>query len=64
MGAALFIAGAGILTGLVIEWLRSDLLPLPRPEWASFGATLVITGLSTIFTSLFISAMSMSKPSG
>jgi glycosyltransferase involved in cell wall biosynthesis len=64
VGAGLFLAGAGILTGLVIEWLRSDLLPLPRPEWASFGATLVITGVSTIFTSLFISAMSMSKPTG
>jgi hypothetical protein len=62
MGAGLFLAGAAILTTLVIEWVRSDLLPLPRPEWASFGATLVITGLSTIFTSLFISAMSMSKP--
>jgi hypothetical protein len=56
------LAGAGILTALVIEWLKADLLPLPRPEWASFGATLVITGFSTIFTSLFISAMSMSKP--
>ncbi len=64
VGAGLFLAGAGILTGLVIEWLRSDLLPLPRPEWASFGATLVITGLSTIFTALFISAMSMSKAGG
>lgn len=61
-GAGLFLAGAGILTALVIEWLKADLLPLPRPEWASFGATLVITGFSTIFTSLFISAMSMSKP--
>lgn len=61
MGAGLFLAGAAILTALVVEWVRSDLLPLPRPEWASFGATLVITGLSTIFTSLFISAMSMSK---
>jgi hypothetical protein len=56
------LAGAGILTALVIEWLNGNLLPLPRPEWASFGATLVIIGFSTIFTSLFISAMSISKP--
>ena len=62
-GATLFLLGTGILGLLVVEWLRSDLLPLPRPEWASFGATLVILGCSTIFTSLFISAMSMSKPS-
>ncbi len=62
IGAGLFLAGAGILTTLVVEWLQADLLPLPRPEWASFGATLVITGFSTIFTSLFISAMSLTKP--
>jgi glycosyltransferase involved in cell wall biosynthesis len=61
LGAALLLTGIGILSVLVIEWVRSDLLPLPRPEWASFGATLVIMGLSTVFTSLFISAMSMSR---
>ena len=64
LGGVLLLAGTGILTMLVIEWLRGDLLPLPRPEWASFGATLTIIGLSTIFTSLFISAMSISKPAG
>jgi glycosyltransferase involved in cell wall biosynthesis len=60
-GAGLTIAGAAILALLVVEWVRSDLLPLPRPEWVSFGATLVILGCSTIFTSLFISAMSMRR---
>ncbi|MGH7517637.1 MAG: glycosyltransferase family 2 protein [Gemmatimonadales bacterium] len=62
IGAVLLLAGLGILTALAIEWVRGDLLPLPHPEWASFGATLVIVGFSTIFTSLFISAMSMSRP--
>ena len=62
LGAGLVLVGAGILTALVVEWLRGNLLPLPRPEWASFGATLVIIGFSTIFTSLFISAMAISKP--
>jgi glycosyltransferase involved in cell wall biosynthesis len=62
LGAGLLLAGAGILTTLVVKWVRSNLLPLPHPEWASFGATLVILGLSTVFTSLFISAMSMSRP--
>jgi glycosyltransferase involved in cell wall biosynthesis len=60
-GAGLAAAGSAILGVLVVEWLRSDLLPLPRPEWVSFGATLVILGCSTIFTSLFISAMSMRR---
>ena len=61
LGAALIAAGAAILVAVVAEWLRSDLLPLPHPEWASFAATLVIIGGSTLFSSLFISAMSMSR---
>ena len=62
IGAGLVTAGTVILTLIVVEWIRSHLLPLPRPEWVSFGATLVILGCSTVFTALFISAMSMSKP--
>jgi glycosyltransferase involved in cell wall biosynthesis len=61
-GLGLALAGVAILAAVVVEWLRSDLLPLPHPEWASFGATLTILGLSTIFSSLFISAMSMTRP--
>jgi len=59
--AELIACGGAILLANVLEWLRSDLLPLPRPEWVSFGATLVILGCSTLFSSLFISAMSMSR---
>ena len=62
LGGALAAAGTAILVAIVVEWMRSDLLPLPHPEWVSFGATLVILGCSTLFSSLFISAMSMSKP--
>jgi hypothetical protein len=40
------------------------MLPLPHPEWASFAATLVIVGFSTMFSSLFISAMSMRRVDG
>ena len=62
LGAGLLaLAGIGILVAIVVEWMRSDLLPLPHPEWASFAATLVIIGCSTLFSSLFISAMSMSR---
>jgi hypothetical protein len=64
LGAGLMAAGVGILAAIVVEWMRSDLLPLPHPEWASFAATLVIIGCSTLFSSLFISAMSMSRPEG
>lgn len=62
LGAALMLAGGAILVTIVAEWMRSDLLPLPHPEWASFAATLVIIGCSTLFSSLFISAMSISRP--
>jgi hypothetical protein len=36
-------------------------LPLPHPERASFGAMMVILGFSTVFSSLFISPVSMSR---
>lgn len=62
LGAGLILAGGGILVAIIVEWLRSDLLPLPHPEWVSFGATLMILGCSTLFSSLFISAMSISRP--
>jgi glycosyltransferase involved in cell wall biosynthesis len=62
LGAGLVALGAAILVAILVEWIRSDLLPLPHPEWASFAATLVILGSSTVFSSLFISAMSMTRP--
>jgi glycosyltransferase involved in cell wall biosynthesis len=62
LGAGLIGVGGAILAAIIAEWLRSDLLPLPHPEWVSFAATLVIIGFSTLFSSLFISAMSISRP--
>jgi glycosyltransferase involved in cell wall biosynthesis len=62
LGGGLIAIGGAILAAIVVQWLRSDLLPLPHPEWVSFAATLVIVGFSTVFSSLFISAMSMSGP--
>jgi glycosyltransferase involved in cell wall biosynthesis len=62
LGAGLIASGGAILIAIIVEWLRSDLLPLPHPEWVSFAATLVIIGCSTLFSSLFISAMSISRP--
>ena len=62
LGAGLMAGGSAILVAIIVEWLRADLLPLPHPEWVSFAATLVIIGCSTLFSSLFISAMSISRP--
>jgi glycosyltransferase involved in cell wall biosynthesis len=63
LGGGLVLVGGAILTTILVKWLQSDLLPLPHPEWVSLAATLVIIGCSTLFSSLFISAMSMSRPS-
>ena len=63
LGFLLLLAGGAILSVLVIDWVQSDFGPLRTPEWVSFGATLVIVGAGTIFSSLFISAMSMKKSS-
>ncbi len=57
------MAGAGflILTKIIYHWFHSDLMPLPHPEWVSFASTLIIIGTLTIFSSFFISAMSIKK---
>lgn len=60
-GAALILAGGITLAVQVVHWLRTDLLPLPHPERAIFGATLLILGFNVVFSSLFVSAMSMKK---
>jgi glycosyltransferase involved in cell wall biosynthesis len=62
LGAGLITVGAFILGLLVVRWLQAEMLPLPRPEWATFAATLIIIGCNTFFSSLFISTMSMEKP--
>lgn len=62
LGLGTIVVGGFILLSLVIEWLRSKFSPLPHPEWAAFAATLIIVGFNTVFSSLFISAMSMKKP--
>jgi len=61
LGAGLFAFGGVILAFLVMQWLKAGMLPLPYPEYASFAATLIIIGCSMVFSSLFISAMSMNK---
>jgi hypothetical protein len=59
IGIGMVLVGSLILISLVTEWLRSNLLPLPHPERASLAATFIIIGFGTVFSSLFISAMSM-----
>ena len=61
LGTGMIVVGSVILIALVAEWLQAKMTPLPHPEWASFAATLSIIGFGTVFSSLFISAMSMKK---
>ena len=62
LGATFLLLGGTILGIHIFEWVQSGFGPLRTPEWVSFSATLVIVGVGTIFSSLFISAMSMKKP--
>lgn len=61
IGTSMIVSGTMILLSLTLKWLRSNLLPLPHPEWATFAATIVIIGFEMVFSSLFISVMSMKK---
>ena len=61
LGAGMLLIGGVILTVLVVEWLQSNLTLVPNPAWASLAATLTMVGVGTMFTALFISAMSMKK---
>jgi glycosyltransferase involved in cell wall biosynthesis len=54
-------AAVGIIGYEMIRWLHSNMLPLHHPERIPFAATLFIIGCGMIFTSLFISAMAMTK---
>lgn len=60
-GAVMILISSVMLIYNIFKWLRSNLLPLPHPEWVAFAATLLILGFGVVFSSLFISSMSMKK---
>jgi len=61
-GGALTLLGGGALLMQVWAWLLSDFLPLAHPAWVSLSATTLIIGVGIMFSSLFISAMSVAQP--
>jgi glycosyltransferase involved in cell wall biosynthesis len=61
VGTILILSGMGILTYFLLYWLHTELQPLPFPEWIPPAASLIIVGFNVVFTSLFVSAMSLSK---
>ena len=60
-GGVLALVGSAIILTAVVGWFRSNFLPLANPEWIPLAATMLIIGCGIIFSSLFISAMSMTK---
>lgn len=61
LGAAMLLAGGLGLAAIVAAWIRSGFQVLARPEWVPVATTLVVLGCQVVFSSLFISAMSVSK---
>lgn len=60
IGGLLFAAGVSIISYVLVKWVATGMPPpLPHPELASFSASLIIIGVGTCFSSIFISAMSM-----
>jgi hypothetical protein len=62
VGSLTALCGGGIILYDVAKWIQSNLNPLSHPERVPFAATLFIIGCGTVFSSLFISAMSMRSP--
>jgi hypothetical protein len=60
-GAGLILTGMAIFVVILKVWFVHEMMPLSKPEWAPFAATLIIIGNSCIFSSIFVSAMSMRK---
>ncbi len=60
-GFFMMMVGGFILLLVIIPFLHEEAPPLGGAAWTSLGATFVIIGVGVIFTSLFISAMSMKK---
>ncbi|NQT49988.1 glycosyltransferase family 2 protein [Candidatus Kuenenbacteria bacterium] len=61
LGVSMLLAGLIIIGWTIVQWINLDYYPIPHPEWVSFAGTLIILGTNVLFSSLFISAMSMKK---
>jgi hypothetical protein len=61
LGTMMILFSGLVLCFFTIKWLKSNMLPLPHPEWIAFAATLFIIGFGIIFVSLFMSAMSIKR---
>jgi glycosyltransferase involved in cell wall biosynthesis len=61
LGLVMSLSGSVLLVALVFQWFQSDLRPLLHPELLSVALLLIVIGTQIVFSSLFISAMSIGK---
>jgi glycosyltransferase involved in cell wall biosynthesis len=61
LGIFLFSAGSGISLSIFLEWFSSRFGPLYRIREAILSMTLLVIGLQTIFSSFFISLLSLRR---
>ncbi|MBI4244618.1 MAG: glycosyltransferase family 2 protein [Planctomycetes bacterium] len=62
LGLVMVLIGIILLSVTVVTWLQSKFSLLSHPDRVALAATFIIIGFNVIFTSLFISAMSMKRP--
>ncbi len=61
LGSVMTFGGLVILAIIFAAWLRQEVLFGGNPAWMPFAATLIMIGTMTCFSSLFISAMSITR---
>jgi len=61
LGSVMTLSGIVIVGGIFAAWLRHEVLFGGNPAWMPFAATLIMVGTMTCFSSLFISAMSITR---
>ena len=61
LGILLFLAGFSIDAYVLYKWIASNFGHLYQEKLALLALTLIIIGVQTLFTSFFISAMSLKK---
>jgi hypothetical protein len=58
-GVALFLAGAGVLVAIFVNWAQHGFGPLGHEYATALGFTLVALGVQVVFGSFFIGVLTM-----
>ena len=63
LGTGILLSGIIFLAFIAMRWLSADLMPMSNPSNICLSATLIMVGTNIIFSSLLVSAMSMTRQS-